>query len=95
MIGILKEQEPLLYIYKVLKENRLYPAHRVGEWIETAYDGLPEELYRKVGTYRRAFVGDMQTKLVSDKDLKKYKRWWKKQENSVQKWWNSLPKERN
>jgi hypothetical protein len=62
MAQMLKEEPKLLYIYEVMKKDPTYPYHRVGEWIETEYDKMDKEFYRMVGTYRRAFIGDMQEK---------------------------------
>lgn len=57
---ILKEKPKLLYVYKVLKSNSLYPAHNVNDLIETEYDAMDEKYYKKVGTWTRAHIEDYQ-----------------------------------
>jgi hypothetical protein len=56
-----KEEQAIHYFYKVIKNDN--PTNAVvGEWICTSDDKLSDEFYKPVGTFRRAFIGDMQKK---------------------------------
>lgn len=56
-----REEQPLLYIYEVIKKD--YPTNDVvGDWMSSIYDNSSTEFYKPVGTFRKAFIGDMQEK---------------------------------
>lgn len=56
-----REEQPLLYIYEVIKKDN--PTNDVvGDWMSSINDNPSAEFYRPVGTFRKAFIGDMQEK---------------------------------
>lgn len=75
---MLKDEPKLLYIYECIKLDKDDPIkkvtkkegvtnitsqHQLGEVFNTLTNDLDEEFYKPIGTYRRAFVGDMQEKI--------------------------------
>ena len=58
-----KEEPELEYWYKCIKLDPKIKSSRVGEWFTTTRNDLNLEYYKLLGTYRKAFIGDMQEKL--------------------------------
>jgi hypothetical protein len=62
-LGMLRDEPELLYIYECIKVGGNSSSCQKGEVIFRESKELDEEYYKLIGTYRRAFVGDMQKKL--------------------------------
>ena len=59
---MLRNEPKPLYIYKCIKKEEK-GNYQIGEVFNDSINTLNEEYYKLIGTYRKAFVGNMQEKL--------------------------------